>query len=502
MATLRNFQARSYQESISKTASVQNTLVCLPTGMGKTKIALMLAVDRLTIYPSSQVLVLSPTKPLSHQISQEFLEYTDISSVHLLTGSLAPSQRLPHYVDAVVVVATPQTIQKDLESGRLSLENFSLLVVDECHRSRQNFANTVVAQYYQKQSLHGRILALTASPGSQKEKIEEIRRHLFIDAVEIRSEHDEDIKSYIQKKDKRIITVELPSELKALQSLLQSVYAEKLEKLRDLGFSKPLRVVSKVDLLRLQKVFQSQLRGKNPSAFYGLSLVAQALKVSYALELAETQGLISLQLFLEKLKQESSKAAAVLCKDPRFHDVEKLVVSFLEKGFRHPKLDVLLSFLQYEIHKNPSAKIIVFANYRTTVTEIVDFLHLYNISSHRFVGQADRLDKGLKQAEQVKVLEDFSSGKFNVLVGSSVSEEGIDIREVDAVVFYESVGSELRSIQRSGRTGRTSAGKVVHLLTKGTRDEYLYWASLKKQQRMKKVLYDMQAQHSLGDYHG
>jgi len=91
----------------------------------------------------------------------------------------------------------------------------------------------------------------------------------------------------------------------------------------------------------------------------------------------------------------------------------------------------------------------------------------------------------------MQLLEDFKEGKFNVLVASSVGEEGLDIPEVQTVMFYEPVASELRRIQRSGRTGRTKPGKVIYLITKGTKDEAYHWASERKQKKMKDMLYKL-----------
>jgi Fanconi anemia group M protein len=110
----------------------------------------------------------------------------------------------------------------------------------------------------------------------------------------------------------------------------------------------------------------------------------------------------------------------------------------------------------------------------------------------RFVGQASkREDIGLSQDEQKQIIEDFRNKEYNFLVCTSVGEEGLDIPSVDMVVFYEPVPSEIRKIQREGRTGRKRAGKVVVLITKNTMDESRYWASHYKQKRMRKALEDM-----------
>src|SRR2546425_326121 len=85
-------------------------------------------------------------------------------------------------------------------------------------------------------------------------------------------------------------------------------------------------------------------------------------------------------------------------------------------------------------------------------------------------------------------LEDFRDGKHNVLVTTSIGEEGLHVPDVDHVIFYEAVPSEIRMIQRRGRTGRTRAGKTTVLMTEGTIDEAYYWTSLRKEERMHRYL--------------
>jgi Fanconi anemia group M protein len=89
------------------------------------------------------------------------------------------------------------------------------------------------------------------------------------------------------------------------------------------------------------------------------------------------------------------------------------------------------------------------------------------------------------------MLERFKNNEFNVLVMSSVGEEGLDIPAVDKVIFYEPVPSAIRTIQRRGRTGRQSKGEVIVLVTKGTRDEGYRWSAFHKENRMQKIMNDL-----------
>src|SRR3990167_2975464 len=287
MFNLVNFIPREYQLSILETCKNNNTLVVLPTGTGKTAIALLLALERLNKFSNLKVLVLSPTKPLSQQHINTFKQNTNIDhdKIILLTGLTKPEQRKELIKDAIVIVATPQTIQKDLENNRINLKDFSMLCIDEAHRSRQNFANTHVTKAYFEQSLNPRVIALTASPGGTLDKIKDIMKNLNLEAVEIRSETDKDVKQYIQKREIEWIEVNLQHELLRLHSKIKNIYLNKAKELLRLGFNKPTHLINKKDLIQMQAVLRNNLNKGDKSAYYGISLTAQLIKIDYMMEL-------------------------------------------------------------------------------------------------------------------------------------------------------------------------------------------------------------------------
>ena len=141
---------------------------------------------------------------------------------------------------------------------------------------------------------------------------------------------------------------------------------------------------------------------------------------------------------------------------------------------------------EVKIEENPDGKIMVFTQYRDTCDMLVEKLsRVKDARVTKLIGQSKG---GLKQKEQIKLLEDFRNGIYNVLVSTSVGEEGLDIASTDMVVFYEPIPSEIRTIQRRGRTGRKDIGEVYVLVAKGTRDEVFEKTSEKKEQLMKENL--------------
>ncbi|HEX2022022.1 MAG TPA: ERCC4 domain-containing protein, partial [Candidatus Thermoplasmatota archaeon] len=214
------------------------------------------------------------------------------------------------------------------------------------------------------------------------------------------------------------------------------------------------------------------------------SAQAAALKLGHALELAETQGVGALATYMEKLEHDESKAAKSILEDPRVIEARRLVQ---ETRLEHPKLRQVAILLRQQLKEKADSRVIVFTNYRDTSELLArELAQVDGVRPARFVGQASRseTDKGLSQKKQVEMIRRFKDGEFNVLVATSVAEEGLDIPQVDLVVFYEPVPSEVRAIQRRGRTGRKRAGRVVILITKDTRDEVSHWASRGREKRM------------------
>jgi Fanconi anemia group M protein len=492
MVSLRNIEPREYQKNIAETANKKNSLVVLPTGMGKTLIALIVAIKRLNDFPDSKVLVMSPTRPLNAQHKKTFEKFTDLNEeeIALVTGKIRPEKRVEIYKKARVVIATPQTIQNDVEGGRISLSEFSFIVFDEAHRCVKDYAYTFIAKKYKEQARHALILGLTASPGGSFERIEEIKKNLFIEAVEIRTELDEDVKKYVKPVAKDWIYVELPEEMKMVKGLLEDMLKEPIYWLKEHNFIHTYKPTKKVLLSLQNSVASKYMQGsKNFSLAWAMIKSAEAIKIEHAIELLETQEVSSLLEYLKKLEASKKRIDRKIAKDPRVRDVIKILESI--KDIKHPKLEKLKNLVKDLIKENPNVKIIVFANYRATVEKIKEVLDGEGIKSEILIGQATKEGKGMTQEEQIETLRRFKEGEFNTLIATSIGEEGLDIPAVDYVIFYESVPSELRRIQRSGRTGRTAPGKIIFLITKDTRDESYYWASFVREKKMKGIIYDM-----------
>lgn len=496
MVLADQFEPREYQKRIADSASTANTLVVLPTGLGKTLVAMLVASRRLEKYPKSKVVVLAPTRPLTMQHYNAFKKYFKLrpESFVALTGTIDPRERALLWDEAQLIFATPQTVRNDVRSQKVSLKDVSLLVFDEAHRCVRDYSYTQLAKYYTELAESPLVLGLTASPGASKEKVNEIKRNLFIEKVEGRTEEDEDVKSYVERTEIQPIRIALPEDYTETLLLLREIFNDKVKKLRDSGFLRGDRI-SKKALLEARGSITSRLKAAQQSGgqkgyiFGAIVNQAQAVMVLHAVELLETQGPITLSKYLQRLREKpgQGKAASYLMKDPRWLRAEAETEKIAR--VKYPKLEKVVEVIKQQLARKADSKAIVFTQYRDTIAEIVRTLAEAGMSSERFVGQSDRLgSEGMDQKAQMEVLGDFAKGKFPILVSSSIGEEGLHVPDVDLVLFYEAVPSEIRYIQRRGRTGRTAEGRVVILLSEGTVDEAYYYTTLSKEKRMRTLV--------------
>ena len=513
----RCIEFRSYQENISESIRNKNTLVILPTALGKTVIAILVCAEFLYNYKSKRILVMAPTKPLVAQHLSSFFSVLNVpeDGIAVVTGKNLPSTRMAIWnrKEIRLVFATPEVVKNDLAENRLSLSQFSLLVFDEAHRAVKDYAYTSIARYYFQQSSHPVILAMTASPGSEKTRLEEVCNNLYIEQIEYRNEEDIDVKPYLNPIDVTWKWFTIPPEYKYISSILRVMLENKLQFLIERGLlrKKHPKWIFKNDLINLGEEIQykleltmEELRGPLYTAMMQQS---SALTLMYCAELIESQGSPSLKAFLERIENDGGKAHQSLLNDNRIREIQTLLNSL---KIEHPKTRYLVDHLKqhYSFFQNDNQghveqnvafrqssdlikrpKALVFTHYRDTARNVVEILTENGIKASRFVGQAKReLDIGMSQEEQSAVLELFRNGEFDVLVATSIAEEGLDIPEVDLVVFYEPIPSEIRYIQRRGRTGRKSSGCVIILAAKDTIDERYLYASKRRMEKMKQIL--------------
>lgn len=505
-----SIEARLYQQLLAGDVLKKgNTMIVAPTALGKTIVAVLVASDRLEKVKNSKILILSPSKPLAIQHESSFKEFLTVPCTSI-TGAVKTDERVKRWEESQVISATPQTVESDLLNGRYSLKDVSLIVFDECHHAVGSYSYVYLASRYVKESKFNLVLGLTASPGSDKSKIKEVCENLFIQNIVVKSEDDDDVRPYFNPVKIDWVKVKMSEELEKIKESVNKALKIRLKGLKNMGVIKTVSV-SKVDILKARGRVQNRIgRSANPpkECFQAISVLSAVINIQHSLELIETQGVSTFNKYISRLRKKKTKAAKSLLLDDNFGRAVRLAFDAERKGWEHPKLRKLTNILKKELSVDSkqtklqstryvknidenSSKIIVFTQYRDTLEMIHNKLEKEGIKSAKFFGQAAKDgEKGLTQKEQKNIIKSFKKGEFDVLISTSVAEEGIDIPAVDLVILYEPVPSEVRMIQRRGRTGRKRTGRVKVLITEGTRDEGYYWSSIRKEDRMRHQLID------------
>lgn len=502
-------EARLYQQVLAADVLKKgNTMIVAPTALGKTIVATLVAADRLEKVKNSKILVLAPSKPLAIQHESTFKEFLTVPCSSI-TGAVKTDERVKRWEESQIICATPQTVESDLLKGRYSLKDVSLVVFDECHHGVGSYSYVYLASRYVKESKFNLILGLTASPGSDKEKIKEVCDNLYIQSIVVKTEEDNDVRPYFNPVAIDWVRVKMSSELEKIKTHIDKALKIRLKGLKNMGVIRTVSV-NKLDILKARGRVQSAIaRSVNPKkeCFQAISILSAVINIQHSQELIETQGVVTFNKYVARLRKKKTKAAKSLIQDPNFGKAIYLAREAEKHGLEHPKLKKVTDIIKKELGQNgqtklqsdryvkdadqKSSKIMVFTQYRDSLEMIHQKLEKEGIKSAKFFGQASRDgEKGLTQKEQKEIIKAFKIGEYGVLLSTSVAEEGIDIPAVDLVILYEPVPSEVRMIQRRGRTGRKRSGRVKVLITNGTRDEGYYWASVNKERRMKHQLID------------
>lgn len=472
-------EPRAYQINIIKSAySGRNTLVILPTGLGKTIIAVF-AIAK-AIGDGKKALIVAPTKPLSEQHLQSLSKVLNVDkdTLLLLTGSINKSKRGEMLSSAKVVAATPQTFANDMKNGRINLEDYGVVVFDECHRAVGRYAYTYIANECKVRGVQ--MLGLTASPGSDRKKINALIETLGIENIEVRISTDPDVEQYVMKKDTDVVAVDKSQTMNNILNLLKPVIDRHLNSLYSHGLS-PFRNFENLPKGRLLQIGDAikKIQAANYK-FMGIFDYVYVLNLSHAYDLLSSEGIYPFVSYMDGLeaREEKSRAVKNILANESVMAAAKLGREALEKGEEHPKVGMTVSILKKEL---AGQHVIIFTQYRSTAKMLTKILNMNDIPAKEFVGKG----VGVTQMQQQAILAAFRDREFSVLVATSIGEEGLDVPAVDAVIFYEPIPNEIRNIQRKGRAGRMKAGRIFILMTRGTKDETYLFISKIREKRMR-----------------
>lgn len=505
-----NMPTRGYQKTAVEMALFNNAMIVLPTGFGKTFIAAVVMYNFHRWYPQGKILFVAPTRPLVAQQVQECKKISGIPSSDcvLLTGTISTEKRSVHWRQKRVFFATPQVIENDLDNNLLPAKEVRCIVIDEAHRAQGNYAYVNIIKHLHENNKNGfRVLALSATPGSDIQKVQQVMLNLFVSEVMFRSEASIDLMQFRNEKSSKAWTVELIGKHKEFVDRMIDMTKPIYKELYRAGLTYNGDQIDKVARYTIIKAIQTA--GHNEARRSGTTpgrlkfLCSAAMSLSHNFELLTLYGIrVFYSSVMRTLNEPRSPLRTAMAGKVEFdvmlNDIRAIFGDFVEPDPSvtpsidllqgHPKLKVLKDLLIKHFDANEGkteTRAIVFTKYRESVFDIVQTLRVFDpkLRAAAFVGQnSTQKTTGMKQREQIQLISDFKEGKYNVMIATCVAEEGLDIGEVDLIVCYDTSSSPISTTQRRGRTGRKRSGDVQTLLTKGYEEKRLRKAGAAKRQ--------------------
>ncbi len=484
-------EARAYQLRALKNALTSSCLMVMPTGFGKTAVEWMIMAEFLRMH-DKKILLIAPTTGLVEQqqrMAREMIEIND-ELIITYTGSTAPNKRAELWNSGKIIMATSQVIRNDVINKVISLNDVSLIIFDEAHHATGNHAYAQVGDLYLKSNPYAFTLGATASPGSTKSAILEVAKRLGIDRLDISKREDPLMQPYTVELNNEIIRIDLPEELKALIFPLQQHQSNEVESLTRMGFMAPVENLTSKVITDAQIAVSRAIDRKDTRGYNAARKVSDVRRMHMLLDLLKTQGVMSALSYLDKAEEDGrtgDRGTNRFVANPIINNFRKSAKSL---GELHPKSKLVNDMVIEKLSENPDSRVLIFTEYRYTVRNLCKQLSGFErIKVSQFIGQSNSgKQKGMSQKQQLAKLSEFRSGEINVLVATSVGEEGLDVPSADLVLMYEPVPSAIRAIQRRGRTARQSSGTVKTLVTRNTRDEFVNKAAKIRESRMYKNL--------------
>ena len=484
-------EARAYQLEAVDVALSGSTLLVLPTAAGKTAVAWMVMAEMLR-RSDGWALMVAPTVALVKQHLDDLARVFPEGEIEpmAMSGAVPASKREGMWKNSRLIVSTPQVVRNDVNRGVLDLSDCCIVVIDEAHHATGETGAAQVADLYLGLADEPLILGMTASPGSKTEKVEEICERLAVERIHIRTSNDTMLANHLANLDIEELRVRVPEEIRELAEPFVRWQESIVDRERRLGRYVLPGPVSHSGLANAMERANVAVRRGESDAYGSMSRIGLAMSLHHLINHLLCQGTAAAREFLDRKESgadSEKKNTRNLLRDPRVRDLRE---SLAELGEIHSKVGAVRRLVRERLRRDPESRIIVFATFRDTVTALDAALDgLEGARPVQFIGQSKRgSGKGLTPKQQVERIETFRSGEGNVLIATSVGEEGLDIPAADLVIFYEPVPSEIRNIQRRGRTGRHRDGDVVVLIAEETRDEGARAAALRREENMHRAV--------------
>ncbi|KAM7380584.1 hypothetical protein PAMP_003871 [Pampus punctatissimus] len=503
---------RDYQMDVARPAlEGKNIIVCLPTGSGKTRVAVYITKKHLDCRraegQSGKVVVLVNKIPLVEQhYSAEFLPF--LKHTYKVERVSGDSQLKISFTEIVkkndVIICTAQILENYLERSNkgddegVDLKDLTLIVIDECHHTQKGGVYNHIMMRYLKQKHKNKrlqkeqkmpvplpqILGLTASPGvGGATKMDKAEEHILricanLDASKIMTwSHGE----HKKESNKTSLTIEDRKEDPfgdVIKKIMNAIHAHAdLSPTCDVGSQNYEQWIVQKERTAAKEEDQK------------VRVCAEHLRqYSEGLQLSNTIRMRDAFSFLSKYHEEERKRKTTMDEEHTIQitDTERFLFNLFDENkkelmelaenpeYENDSLSKLRTKILHEFSSREEARGIIFTKTRRSaialsqwVQENPKFDDMGVKASHVIGGGDQSVVKPMTAAEQKDVLSKFGNGKVNLLIATTVAEEGLDIPACNFVIRYGLVTNEIAMIQAQGR-GRAEDSSYTLVEVKGS----------------------------------
>ncbi|XP_030629349.1 antiviral innate immune response receptor RIG-I [Chanos chanos] len=501
-ATEEKKKLRAYQTELATAAfKGENTIICAPTGCGKTIVALAICEHHLKKFPGQAKIVFMATKvDVYAQQYKLFQKHFSQDPEVRITGVCGDMDSLSMKVvieNYDIVVLTPQILVNALQKDEVpSLEVFTLLVFDECHNTTGKHPYNIIMTTYLDQKLSGKstrlpqIVGLTASVGigSFKSQAEaENNISLLCASLDVRNistvtEHLGELRSYVHTPEKDFFWAEQRSSdpftriitniMSIIEGLAKTVYdIDSLSNIQNREYGSQKYEQWIVDVQKHCKVLRLNDPEEESRVCRALFNFTEHLrKYNDALIINEDARTKDALEYLDTFFQQVRSAGyeETERKLTGYFDAQREQLLTLANGGQqqNPKLEVLQYILDEEYHNNDQTRTVLFVRTRALADALKKWIEetdsLKFLKPGVLIGRGKRphlIGSGMSLTLKKDVLESFkTSDQSKILIATSVADEGIDIPQCNLVLMYEYVGNVVKMVQVRGR-GRAQGSR-------------------------------------------
>lgn len=398
-------------------------------------------------FPDSKVVFMAPSKPLVNQQKSACFDIVGIPKKETaeMTGKIKKEKRVKLWNEKRLFFCTPQTLESDIEQQTFPAHSIKLIVFDEAHNARGNYAYCQVIKAMRSVQSSFRVLALTATAGKSKEIID-IIENLLISKIEYREETSLDVRQYTHQKKIECVEVKLSTEINEIIRRFQEFIDPNVRMLREAEIIKTFNLSKGYLVILLSKFNSNNYISEQDKKKYR-PILSATVGLYNSLEMLQRFGI---HLFIKSFRDlddpEGKRFKYYVNMDPKLkqlvHELEEKYGNFFDgihtsnqlTDYGHPKFDILKTKVQ-EYFDNNGAKVIIFSEFRDGTTLINSMLQQLKpkVLSQVLIGQG----KAMTQKQQLAIMKEFREGKINTLICTCVGEEGLDIGEVDLVICFD-----------------------------------------------------------------